>query len=143
MYSYLKRVLLIFLTSLLTFVFLDYLPGSLFIQWNGQSITFFQRIILFIILVTIRTIIAEYIMSKIFGGHIKKRNLLLSLLVFGLPLLVIQLVSGINTIFTFITSLSPFKPHTLFYAIFSFTISLFIFEISRLYILYIIKLSNH
>lgn len=135
----LKKILLVFIISLLTFIILDLLAGSLFIQWNGQPLPYLQREILFIAIVFLRSIIAEGIMLKMFGGQLKKENLLVSMIVFGLPLFIIQLVSGVNIIFNLITSLSPFEPRTLFYAIFSFTILLLLLEFSRLYILYLIR----
>lgn len=138
----LRHISLIILVTLITFFLTDYLAIVWFIQWDGAPISYPLNVILFIIIVLLRTFTAEFTLLKLFREPFKiKKKIILSLVIFGPPLMIIQLITGFHIIIDFVSFLIQLiiLEATLLVAIISFLMLFLLSEFSRIMILYWLK----
>ncbi len=127
---------ILFTVSLFSFTMFDYLQIGWFVQWNGGPAPVTQQAFIFLVIFLIRATIAEYVTSKLLGVKYRIKNYLLSLLVYGLPL--ITMIIGFN-----ISPIPAYIPasleRTFIGAVISWLELTVILDFSRLTLLYLVK----
>jgi len=132
----LRRVLLLISVSFFTFTLFDFLFFGWYVQWNGGPVSFTQQIIGLLFLILLRTITVEFTIIKLLGVPFRKVNFLLSLMIFGLPLLIIQLSTGMHLV---LNLLSPFIQRTFQGAVIAFVTLFLLLDFSRLLVIYSLR----
>jgi len=127
----------LFTVSLLSFTLLDFLQIGWFTQWDGGPAPYIQQIIFFIAIILCRTTVAEITSIKLLGVTPNVKSVVYSLLVYGPPLLVVQLSLGIHF---FLVYVPVSLERTFVGAVISWLELAILLDFSRLFLVYFITL---